>query len=209
MLVDRCAVFDNLSHRLRIWASVHLPLHGSVEEAYRTAMERADTLAEALQRPLPPQPPAPELGGLEDGWDARLRGGGRARPRVHRRRRLLPGRALPPLSADYRAEPFDAVPRAPHASTRRPTSSICASATDALVGASPEILVRVEGETGRRSARSPGPARAARREAEDRRSRTSSSADPKERAEHVMLVDLGRNDVGRVAAPGTVKVTER
>ena len=34
-------------------------------------------------------------------------------------------------------------------------------------------------------------------------------ADPKERAEHVMLIDLGRNDVGRVAAPGSVKVTDR
>src|SRR5262249_38045990 len=53
MLVDRCAVFDNLNHRLRVWASVSLPQHASVEAAYRAAMARADGLAAALHLPLP------------------------------------------------------------------------------------------------------------------------------------------------------------
>ena len=72
-----------------------------------------------------------------------------------------------------------------------------------VVGASPEILVRKEGRDGdaaadRRHA-------AARRDARGRRGARarSSLADPKEIAEHVMLLDLGRNDVGRVAATGS------
>ena len=71
-----------------------------------------------------------------------------------------------------------------------------------VVGASPEILVRKEGDD-----RDAAPDRrhaAARRDARGRRAAgaASSRADPKEIAEHVMLVDLGRNDVGRVATDG-------
>jgi anthranilate synthase component 1 len=75
----------------------------------------------------------------------------------------------------------------------------------ALVGASPEMLVRVEGRhvetrpiagTRRRGGDSD----------EDRRLAAELLADAKERAEHLMLVDLGRNDLGRVAAPGSVRV---
>jgi anthranilate synthase component 1 len=77
-----------------------------------------------------------------------------------------------------------------------------------VVGASPEILVRLSGETitlrpiagTRPRGRTTG---------EDAVVAQELLADPKERAEHVMLIDLGRNDVGRVAAPGSVKVTEQ
>ena len=77
-----------------------------------------------------------------------------------------------------------------------------------VVGASPEILVRLAGDTvtlrpiaGTRP-RGASPA-------EDAAIAAELLADPKERAEHVMLIDLGRNDVGRVAATGSVKVTEQ
>jgi anthranilate synthase component 1 len=77
-----------------------------------------------------------------------------------------------------------------------------------VVGASPEIMVRLSGDTvtlrpiaGTRP-RGPTPE-------EDAKAAEELLADPKERAEHVMLIDLGRNDVGRVAAIGSVKVTEK
>jgi anthranilate synthase component 1 len=77
-----------------------------------------------------------------------------------------------------------------------------------VVGASPEILVRLAGETmtvrpiaGTRP-RGATPAK-------DAAIAEELLADPKERAEHVMLIDLGRNDVGRVAVPGSVRVTEQ
>ena len=72
-----------------------------------------------------------------------------------------------------------------------------------VVGASPEILVRQEGDDGDAAAdRRHAPARRDARRPTTR-SPTELLADPKERAEHVMLVDLGRNDVGRVAQTGT------
>ena len=77
----------------------------------------------------------------------------------------------------------------------------------ALIGSSPEILVRVRDDevTIRPIA---GTRPRGKTAAEDEANRVSLLADPKERAEHLMLLDLGRNDVGRVAAPGTVKVTD-
>jgi anthranilate synthase component I len=77
-----------------------------------------------------------------------------------------------------------------------------------LVGSSPEILVRLRDNTvtvrpiaGTRSR--------GRTAAEDAALAADLLADPKERAEHLMLLDLGRNDVGRVAVPGSVRVTEQ
>lgn len=77
----------------------------------------------------------------------------------------------------------------------------------ALVGSSPELLVRVaDGEV---TVRPIAGTRPRGRTAEEDAARSDElAADPKERAEHVMLVDLGRNDVGRVAAYGSVRVTQ-
>ncbi len=76
-----------------------------------------------------------------------------------------------------------------------------------LIGSSPEILVRVEdGEVTVRPLA--GTRRRGRDEAEDRALAADLLADPKERAEHIMLVDLGRNDVGRVAEHSTVVLSD-
>ncbi|HEX4330085.1 MAG TPA: anthranilate synthase component I [Burkholderiales bacterium] len=84
-----------------------------------------------------------------------------------------------------------------------------------VVGASPEILVRVEPESPetpdvKRVTIRPiaGTRRRGATPEEDRALAEELLADPKERAEHVMLIDLGRNDVGRIAEIGTVKVTD-
>ncbi len=80
-----------------------------------------------------------------------------------------------------------------------------------VVGASPEILVRQErGADGERVTIRPlaGTRPRGASPEEDRRLAEELLADPKERAEHVMLIDLARNDIGRIAEPGSVKVTE-
>ncbi|WP_286772683.1 chorismate-binding protein, partial [Sphingomonas sp. 66-10] len=77
----------------------------------------------------------------------------------------------------------------------------------ALIGSSPEILVRArDGEVTIRPIAGTRPR--GRTASEDEANRASLLADPKERAEHLMLLDLGRNDVGRVAAAGSVTVTD-
>ena len=77
----------------------------------------------------------------------------------------------------------------------------------AIVGSSPEILVRVRDETVTVRPIAGTRPRGA-NEAEDRAAETALLADPKERAEHLMLLDLGRNDVGRVARQSSVEVTQ-
>ncbi|MFY8147655.1 MAG: anthranilate synthase component I family protein, partial [Prochlorococcaceae cyanobacterium] len=83
-----------------------------------------------------------------------------------------------------------------------------------LIGSSPEVMVKAEpsGEADgaiRASLRPiAGTRPRGRDEAEDRELEADLLADPKERAEHVMLVDLGRNDLGRVCRPGSVRVTD-
>ena len=82
----------------------------------------------------------------------------------------------------------------------------------ALIGSSPEILVRVRDDSDGHPEVTIRPIAGTRPRgktpAEDKANEESLLADPKERAEHLMLLDLGRNDVGRVAAAGTVKVTD-
>jgi anthranilate synthase component I len=77
-----------------------------------------------------------------------------------------------------------------------------------VVGSSPEILVRLEDDTVTvRPIAGTRPRGAT--EAEDRALEAELLADPKERAEHLMLIDLGRNDAGRVSETGSVQVTEQ
>jgi len=76
-----------------------------------------------------------------------------------------------------------------------------------LIGSSPEILVRVEEGTVTIRPLA-GTRRRGKDEAEDAALAAELLADPKERAEHIMLVDLGRNDVGRVAVPSTVELSD-
>jgi anthranilate synthase component I len=110
------------------------------------------------------------------------------------------------------SRPFDAEPLALYRALRRLNPSPYMMYIDfremQLVSASPEILVRKEGTrvTVRPIA---GTRRRGATAAEDAALAQELLADPKERAEHVMLIDLGRNDVGRLAVPGTVRVTEQ
>ncbi|MEJ2061314.1 MAG: anthranilate synthase component I [Gammaproteobacteria bacterium] len=77
-----------------------------------------------------------------------------------------------------------------------------------VVGSSPEILVRLEGDTVTVRPIA-GTRRRGRTEAEDKALEAELLADPKERAEHLMLIDLGRNDAGRVSEIGSIELTEQ
>jgi anthranilate synthase component 1 len=110
------------------------------------------------------------------------------------------------FSAETDVPPFD-VYRALRAINPSPFMFYLQSPQVTLVGASPEILCRLEGET--LSTRPlAGTRPRGNNEAEDLGLETELLADPKERAEHVMLVDLGRNDLGRVCEAGTIKIDD-
>ncbi len=111
------------------------------------------------------------------------------------------------LSIPFHARPVD-VYRALRAMNPSPYMYFLDTGTTQVVGSSPEILVRLQhGEVTVRPIAGTRPR--GRTPEEDLALERELLADPKERAEHLMLIDLGRSDVGRVAAPGTVEVGER
>jgi anthranilate synthase component 1 len=110
------------------------------------------------------------------------------------------------LQTETRARPFD-VYRTLRVVNPSPFLFYLKSGPLCLVGSSPEIMVRVEGD---RATIRPlaGTRPRGRSEEEDAHLAAELAADPKERAEHIMLVDLGRNDVGRVAVYGSVQLSD-
>jgi len=111
------------------------------------------------------------------------------------------------MTTDYRAEPLDLY-RALRCLNPSPYMFYLNLGDHHVVGASPEVLVRLEdGEITVRPIAGTRPRGAT--EAEDRALEAELLADPKERAEHLMLIDLGRNDAGRVSEIGSVEVTEQ
>lgn len=110
------------------------------------------------------------------------------------------------FTAETDVDPFD-IYRALRVINPSPFMFYLKSPAVTLVGASPEILCRLEGSTvSTRPLAGTRPRGLS--EAEDLGLEAELLADPKERAEHVMLVDLGRNDLGRVCEPGSVKIDD-
>ncbi|MBI5724364.1 MAG: anthranilate synthase component I [Planctomycetes bacterium] len=110
------------------------------------------------------------------------------------------------LALTTQARPFD-IYRSLRVVNPAPFMFILNTPDVVLVGSSPEILCRVEDGliTNRPLA---GTRQRGRTDQEDKELEANLLADPKERAEHIMLVDLARNDVGRVAAPGSVELSD-
>ncbi|HEU0026223.1 MAG TPA: chorismate-binding protein, partial [Ktedonobacterales bacterium] len=214
MFSDTLLVFDHARHTalLLTWADPGA-CDGDEERARAEAQERLDKMERRLRRATPRQAPrlrarrvaAPVAPSALESRAAY----GTAVERIKEYVRagdcfqVVPSRRVArPLSAS----PFE-VYRALRSINPSPYMFYLALDDFAIAGASPELLVRVEdGEVavhpiaGTRR-RDPDPAADTALEAELR-------ADEKERAEHVMLVDLGRNDVGRVCEPGTVAVRQ-
>ena len=110
------------------------------------------------------------------------------------------------LSVETQVTPFN-IYRALRVINPSPFMFYVKSPAVTLVGSSPEVLCRIEGRTVSTRPLA-GTRKRGRTDAEDRGYEAELLADPKERAEHVMLVDLGRNDLARVCTPGSVEVNE-
>ncbi|MBA4161157.1 MAG: anthranilate synthase component I, partial [Novosphingobium sp.] len=201
-------IFDRLSDELFAVAPVW-PGSGSPEATVSAAEDRIDSALRRLGEPLAEAPldatlPEPVL--------QPVMAEGQYRDMVLRAKDYIAaGDIFQVVLAQRFTCPFTLPPLALYRALRRVNPSPFLYFLDlpgfALTGSSPEILVRVrDGEVTIRPIAGTRP-RGLTPE-EDRENEASLLADPKERAEHLMLLDLGRNDVGRVASTGSVRVTE-
>ncbi|HEU4759202.1 MAG TPA: chorismate-binding protein, partial [Dehalococcoidia bacterium] len=208
MFVDTLLVFDHLKHTIKVVS--HCRLDGDVEASYRQACWRIDELVKRLSRSLPAQPyaiePAPA------GQEAVESNTSRERyaENVERAKEYIVAgdviQVVPSqrLSRRTAAHPFS-IYRALRTVNPSPYMYFLAMGDAHIIGASPEMLVRVE-EGSVETHPIAGTRPRGRSPLEDEALERELAGDEKERAEHVMLVDLGRNDIGRVSQPGTVKV---
>jgi anthranilate synthase component 1 len=219
MLTDTLLVFDNLRHRLLVIANAHVGARdaASLDAAYdRAALKIGMTLAKLARparapAPLPLAPAAPLLALGEEGFTSTMDESRFTDAVLRAKEHIAAGDAYQiviarRLDCALDADPFT-VYRALRTINPSPYLFFLRLGTMTIVGSSPEVLVRVEGDRVEERPIAGTHPRGA-NEAQDRAIEAQMQADPKERAEHVMLVDLGRNDVGRVAELGSVKVTE-
>lgn len=201
------AVFDHVRDTLLLCAPVWPG--ADPQTAWEAANARLDEADAALDRPVPrPAPPAdlpalpqPDSNFTEAGYIAAVE---RAKDYIRA------GDCFQVVPAQRFSAPFALPPFALYRALRRinpaPFLFFCDFGGFAAVGASPEILVRTrDGVVTVRPLA--GTRRRGATPEEDRALEVELLADPKERAEHLMLLDLGRNDVGRVSEIGSVKVT--
>ncbi len=204
-------VFDNVKDEMIVVTPVRPEPGTEAHTAYAAAVERLRGVVEALDAPLPH---ATAMAGVQLALPAPVSNTppadymdmvGRAKEYI------AAGDIFQVVLAQRFSVPFTLPPFALYRALRRTNPSPFLFYLDygafALVGSSPEILVRVRG--GEVTIRPlAGTRRRGATTEEDKALEAELLADPKERAEHLMLLDLGRNDVGRVAEIGSVRVTE-
>jgi anthranilate synthase component 1 len=208
LLVDTVLIFDHVTHKIKVLS--HVRPDGDIKTAYKQAVERIESLINRLNQPLPKHPPKPApvaSGNLTSNFtrESFEKAVGKIKEYITAGEAIqvvLSQRLSQPTSTD----PFE-IYRALRSINPSPYMFYFDLKDFYIVGASPEILVRVEnGIVATRPLAGTRP-RGSTPE-EDSRLEHELKTNEKERAEHIMLVDLGRNDIGRVSEPGTVEVSD-
>jgi anthranilate synthase component 1 len=203
LLTDTLVIFDHVKQRLMVVAAAHL--EGNVEWAYEQAVARIQHIVERLRQPIPVLPPAPGPSAEalctnmpQDQFEEIVRQAKEYIAAGDIFQVVLSQR----LERRTEAHPF-AVYRALRRTNPSPYMFFLDLGHEQLIGSSPEMLVRLEGRDAEVRPIAGTRPRGGTPE-EDVKLEEDLLADPKERAEHVMLVDLGRNDLGRVCDYGSV-----
>src|SRR4030042_2781140 len=221
MVTDTVVIFDNLKGKIKVVSNAYIN-NKSPEEAYRWAEEKVESIVERLRHSeiSPPTHPSPSRGEGKGGGDPPLLSGyassfttkNEFEDAVLRGKDyIMSGDVIQVVLSQRFEREFDIEPfniyRALRVINPSPYMYYIDTGDAQLVGSSPEILVRLEGK---KIVLRPiaGTRKRGETEEEDNFLEDELRKDPKEIAEHIMLVDLGRNDVGRVAQTGTVKMTE-
>lgn len=204
MVSEQLAVVDNLSGKLYfiVYADA------SEANAYENAHARLDALLKMLKKPvvIPDAPPSEKTEAVSEFGEENFKAAVKRAQQY-----ILDGDIMQVVLSQRMSQPFSASPLSLYRVLRSLNPSPYMFYYDMgdhhVVGASPEILVRLENGTVTARPIAGTRPRGKTRE-HDMALAEELLADPKERAEHVQLMDLGRNDVGRVAVTGSVKVTD-
>ncbi len=212
MITDTLVIFDNVTHRIKVVSNAHVN-GGSVEGAYREAVRKIEGIVKKLRSQGPGAGARGKKGSTTKA--AALTSNftqTRYEQAVLKAQEYIKAGDIFQVVPSQRferkvtAEPFE-IYRALRLINPSPYMYFLRCGDATVVGASPEVMVRLEG--GRIELRPiAGTRKRGATEEEDRALERELLADPKERAEHIMLVDLGRNDVGRVSGTGSVHVSE-
>lgn len=213
MLTDQVLVIDHLKHNMRLYTALHLPVDSpreEIERAYGAAYERLMQTIRKLQSirthtsymQLPPvtEPSSYHSNMTKEEFCEKVEQAKRYIATGDISQVVLSQR----FAVDTEVDPL-LVYRILRQTNPSPYMYILKLGESSLVGTSPELLVRIEGN---RIENMPiaGTRKRGRTKEEDLLLEQELLSDPKERAEHIMLVDLGRNDLGRVSKSGTVEV---
>lgn len=211
LFTDSLLIFDHVKHLIKVLCNARIA--GDPDAAYDSAIARIETLIQQLK--APPSLGTPAKDGGEDQLPLKVESNltqERYETNVRRcKEYIAAGDAFQIVPSQqfkiqYHARPFE-IYRALRSINPSPYMYYLALGDKYIVGSSPEILVTVERDRVRVRPIA-GTRRRGADEVEDAALEAELLADEKERAEHIMLVDLGRNDVGRVSEYGTVKVDE-
>ncbi len=212
LVSDELVVFDNLSGTLRLVVNAN----PAREEAYEKAQARLDELESRLQEPREAMHSLSLAARDNSDLESRARSGftqAEYEAGVERvKEYVLAGDVMQVVPSQRMSLPFDAPPFSLYRALRSLNPSPYMYFLDLdefhIVGSSPEILARLEHGlvTVRPIA---GTRHRGQSDEEDAALEAELLADPKERAEHLMLIDLGRNDVGRIAETGSVALTDK
>ena len=208
MMTTTYLVFDHVRHKIKVVSHAHLD--GDAEAAYDDATARIDDVIRRLNtQPRLPEPNLDQPTGADVEFNmTRERYDGMVKKS---REYIIAGDIIQTVVSQRMSRPTSAHPFQIYRSLRaiNPSPYMYYLELDGfqIVGASPELLVQVvDGQVAVHPIA--GTRRRGRNEAEDLALEEELRNDEKERAEHIMLLDLGRNDVGRVSKPGTVRVTQ-
>lgn len=211
LIADELLIFDRVSQTLTVLVNAIVELGQKAEDAYEDAVAEIDRIVELLRQPLaaepvelPAEPPFVEFASntTQSQFEANV---------LEAKKYITAGDIIQIVgsqrfSAPIKASPLDLY-RAVRTVNPSPYMFLLELEGMALVGASPELHVRcVDRQVEIRPIA--GTRRRGKTAAEDAALAEELLADPKERAEHVMLVDLARNDIGRVCDYGSVQVQD-
>jgi anthranilate synthase component 1 len=208
MLADTLLVFDHIAHKIKVVSHVHLD--GNVDTAYREATCKIDDLVDRLEQPIhskAPKSAPPNRSEMSSNFSQ-----AEFEAIVSQAKEYIYAGDIIQVVLSQRlarrtyANPF-AIYRALRSVNPSPYMYYLHLGDFYIVGASPELLVRVEdGIVSNHPIAGTRPR--GKDTAEDLALEEELKNDEKERAEHIMLVDLGRNDIGRISEPGKVEVTQ-